>query len=37
VLATELVVVEGGSKAQSDMTAVDLDGVEARMSLTRTH
>jgi isoleucyl-tRNA synthetase len=37
VLATELVVVDGGRNAQSDMTAVDLDGVDARMSLTRTH
>jgi len=36
VLATELVVVDGESKAQSDMTAVDLDGVDARVSLTRT-
>jgi Isoleucyl-tRNA synthetase len=36
VLATELVVVEDG-KAHPDMMQVDLDGVDALMSITRTH
>ena len=35
VLATELVVGDGDMHGQPDMTAVDLDGVDARVSLTR--
>jgi len=37
VLATELVVGNGGTHGRPDMTAVDLDGIEARVSITRTN
>jgi hypothetical protein len=35
VLATELVIVEAGQD-QPGMTPIDLDGIEARVSITRT-
>jgi hypothetical protein len=37
VLATELVIDDGSTKAQPDMTVIDLDGIDARVSITRTH
>ena len=37
VLATELVVGDGDRHAQPDMTAIDLDGIQARVSITRTN
>jgi isoleucyl-tRNA synthetase len=37
VLATELVVDDEGGHGRPDMTTIDLDGVEARVSLTRTN
>jgi isoleucyl-tRNA synthetase len=36
VLATELVVAEHKAQEQPDMTPVDLDGIAARVSITRT-
>ncbi|HET9426050.1 MAG TPA: isoleucine--tRNA ligase, partial [Gemmatimonadaceae bacterium] len=36
VLATELVIASDGAQEQPDMTPVDLDGIAARVSLTRT-
>jgi isoleucyl-tRNA synthetase len=36
VLATELVIAETAGKDQTDMTPIDLDGIEARLSITRT-
>lgn len=36
VLATELVIADGDAQKQADMTSLDLDGVEARLSITRT-
>ncbi|MEO5567268.1 MAG: isoleucine--tRNA ligase [Gemmatimonadaceae bacterium] len=35
VLATELVAVDGGKQEYSDMTPLDLDGITARVSITR--
>jgi isoleucyl-tRNA synthetase len=37
VLATELVVDDEGRQGRPDMTAIDLDGIEARVSITRTN
>ena len=36
VLATELVIAENEAQEQPDMTPVDLDGIAARVSITRT-
>ena len=36
VLATELVIAESVSSEQPDMTPIDLDGIAARVSITRT-
>jgi hypothetical protein len=36
VLATELVIVDGATSEKPDMTVVDLDGIAARLSITRT-
>jgi isoleucyl-tRNA synthetase len=35
VLATDLVIGSAGGPGQSNMTALDLDGLDARVSLTR--
>ena len=37
VLATELVVDDESRHGRPDMTAIDLDGIEARVSITRTN
>ncbi len=37
VLATELVVDDDGRHGRPDMTTIDLDGIEARVSITRTN
>jgi isoleucyl-tRNA synthetase len=36
VLATELVIADGVALEQPDMAQVDLDGIAARVSITRT-
>jgi isoleucyl-tRNA synthetase len=36
VLATELVIADSGALEQPDMTRIDLDGITARLSITRT-
>ena len=36
VLATELVIAETAGNEQPDMTPIDLDGIAARVSITRT-
>jgi isoleucyl-tRNA synthetase len=36
VLATELVIADTAAQEQSDMTPIDLDGIAARVSITRT-